>query len=388
MTKPLRVWYLKGGHAVDELKQLHPRLGQLPIGGPDQYLLAVMHLTGSHTLTVTTLGTDTSVHNIGRTTARTYAARPALGGKWAKLVAFLRSASHYLRDLVRFKPTRVFCGIEGPIALLSWLGAKLTNAEFSYFSHCALDLPSTSRLYRFANGFILRHADRIICNGPYLAAEAARLGAPADKVIEFNVGLDARDEQLLAERPRASLANDVPTIVYAGRIEADKGVFDLLAAFGTVREKHPCKLVYLGNGSAMDALTQQATLSTHSADVQILGHRPLDEVFRALQNAALVVTPTQSRFPEGRCKTVLEAFFAGTPVVAPDFGPFPYAVKSEYNGLLYRSDDVGAMSAAILRLIEDGALRERLAAGARATGDDMKTPVVTFRSALHTANAR
>lgn len=384
MTAPIpRVWYLKGGHATDELKQLYARFGELPIGGPDQYLLAVMHWCYPHSLTVATLGDVDSQQEMGHVHARTYAARPLIGSRWSRRLAFLRASASYFMDLLRFKPTRVLCGIEGPIALLSWLAARISNAQFWYFSHCAVDLPATSSAHRFANRFILRHANRVIANGPYLAEEAARLGASPSRITEFNVGLDAEHEQLLAQCPTTETHGIAPAIVYAGRIEADKGVFDLLQAFNALRSQNACRLIYLGTGSALNELKQQAASSHHQAHIEIRGQRPLPEVFSALKQAAVVVTPTQSRFPEGRCKTLLEAFFAGTPVVAPDFGPFPYTVITEQNGLLYAPDDVAQMTSALSRIITDRQFRDRLAQGARASGEKLKSPNVSFTSAIH-----
>ena len=52
----------------------------------------------------------------------------------------------------------------------------------------------------------------------------------------------------------------------------------------------------------------------------------------------MVVTPTQSQFPEGRCMATMEGLVMGVPVIAPNFGPFPFLVKHGENGLLFEPD--------------------------------------------------
>jgi glycosyltransferase involved in cell wall biosynthesis len=62
---------------------------------------------------------------------------------------------------------------------------------------------------------------------------------------------------------------------------------------------------------------------------------------------------------------VLEAFRAGTPIIARNLGPFPEIVAQSEAGLLF--DDAAGLGAAIARLSADQGLRDRLgAAGAHA----------------------
>jgi glycosyltransferase involved in cell wall biosynthesis len=69
-------------------------------------------------------------------------------------------------------------------------------------------------------------------------------------------------------------------------------------------------------------------------------------------------------------------------VIAPDYGPFPYMVKHEDNGLLYRPDDVDALAAALGRVLQDAGLRARLDEGALRWGRHFMHPETTFARAL------
>ena len=67
---------------------------------------------------------------------------------------------------------------------------------------------------------------------------------------------------------------------------------------------------------------------------------------------------------EGWGLTVLEAAACGTPAVGTDVPGLRDAVRDGETGLLVPLGDAAAMAAAIGRLLEDQALRDRLGAGA------------------------
>jgi glycosyltransferase involved in cell wall biosynthesis len=64
---------------------------------------------------------------------------------------------------------------------------------------------------------------------------------------------------------------------------------------------------------------------------------------------------------------LLEAMSWGMPVIATPVGGIPQILTHEANGLLVAPGDIAALAAAIKRLLQDRALRERLGSAARST---------------------
>ena len=94
--------------------------------------------------------------------------------------------------------------------------------------------------------------------------------------------------------------------------------------------------------------------------VRFVGER--DDVVPWLQALDLFVLP--SRF-EGYGMAYTEAIAHGVPVVGTTAGAIPDTVPASA-GVLVAPDDIEALAAALQRLMENPADRERLAAGARA----------------------
>ena len=84
----------------------------------------------------------------------------------------------------------------------------------------------------------------------------------------------------------------------------------------------------------------------------------------------------------------MEALVMGVPVIAPDWGPFPYLIRNEQNGLLFMGDSVEELKGAILRVLDDGELYEQLRQGADASCYELRNPAIGFLQAVNAAFER
>jgi len=166
--------------------------------------------------------------------------------------------------------------------------------------------------------------------------------------------------------PGAKADPEAPVIMAAGRLTAQKG-FDLLVdAFAPVAERHPrWELRIYGGGSQRDRLAAQVAERGLEGRVRLMGR--VDGLGEAMAEAS--VYALSSRF-EGFPMVLLEAMSTGLAVAAFDCPNGPAdAIEDGANGLLVAAQDVPALSAALLALVEDAQLRRRLGAAARATAE-------------------
>lgn len=145
-----------------------------------------------------------------------------------------------------------------------------------------------------------------------------------------------------------------------------KRVDHVIRAIALLRERGvPARLEVYGEGPARSDLETLITELDVADAVTLLGHVN-EPAARASRATVSVLASTY----EGQGLVVLESLLHGVPVVAYDinYGPREMITHGE-NGLLVPSGDIEALTDAIGQVLDDSALRARLAAGARTTVD-------------------
>jgi glycosyltransferase involved in cell wall biosynthesis len=137
------------------------------------------------------------------------------------------------------------------------------------------------------------------------------------------------------------------------------------------------RLVVVGDGPHEAALRQAAARLNLGDAVEFAGFLPLQEKVRRLREAWVLVQPSPK---EGWGLTVVEAGACGTAVVAADSPGLKDSVRRDETGLLVPYGDDSGLADALARVLEDGALRARLAAGGLAWAARFHWPDCARRS--------
>lgn len=184
--------------------------------------------------------------------------------------------------------------------------------------------------------------------------DLARRGIPPARVAVVHCGLDHATYRADPAVPRAP----VPTLLFIGRLRRYKGVDWVMRAMPRVLRRIPAaRLVVIGDGPWRPELRLAAARFGVAHAVEFRGFLPRAEKVRALQSAWALVQPSPK---EGWGLTVVEAGACGTAVVAADSPGLRDSVRRDETGLLVPFDDDDGLAAALVRVLEDAALRERL----------------------------
>lgn len=153
---------------------------------------------------------------------------------------------------------------------------------------------------------------------------------------------------------------DAPTIFFLGRHEPRKGLALCLEAFAGLRaDGVAARLWVAGEGPETERLMREYR---ECPGVEWLGAIGEEEKESRLGGASILCAPSLGGESFG--VVLLEAMAAGTAIVASDLPAYRKVVRRDLQGLLVPPGDVGALTSALRRLIEDPALAKSLARAA------------------------
>ena len=141
------------------------------------------------------------------------------------------------------------------------------------------------------------------------------------------------------------------------------GIDLLLRAFAGLPES--CRLLVVGDGPQRAELEALARDLGIAARTEFVGAAPHAEVPAWLHRFDVYAAPSRLD-SESFGVAVIEASACGLPVVVSDAGGLPEVVRDGETGLVVPRGDVPALQAALMRLVLDAALRERLGQAGRA----------------------
>jgi L-malate glycosyltransferase len=167
-------------------------------------------------------------------------------------------------------------------------------------------------------------------------------------------------------RRALGLAPDHIVVVNVGRYDEQKGQVHLLDAMRTVVHHEPrAHLVLVGWGPLEQALRARARALGIESHVVFAVER--SDAYEIVVAGDLFVFPS---LYEGLGIALLEAMFAGKPVVVTDVPPLTEVVRRDIDGLLVPAGDPDAIASAVLELLRDPARRRALGRAAKSRVQD------------------
>lgn len=241
----------------------------------------------------------------------------------AAAAAKVKGIVHTCRDYELISPQGTLDGIVGQWAMVGRWPITVYQRIRRYFSrhvHVAT-APSEYTLGAHVDKGFFQHAEKKVVPNSH-GKSAAWLESKREAIAERRQGEDGKNAGL--------------RILYLGRIEAEKGVQDLLKAFSACAERYAdIYMDVVGWGLLEDQLKRQ-----YGGHPRIHFHGKLfgSETEKILDTADVVVVP--SRWPEVFGNVIVEAFAMGKPVIGSTAGAIPELIEPGRTGFLFREGDV------------------------------------------------
>lgn len=190
------------------------------------------------------------------------------------------------------------------------------------------------------------------------------LRIPPEKVRVIHNGIEEQrvDASRREELRREFGFNDSHVVVVCvGRIAFHKGLRVLLDAMEQTAALEPAaRFLFVGEGPMENELKLRVENGSLKGKAVFAGSRK--DAVAIIAASELLVMPSLS---EGLPITLLESASVGRPMVATDVGGMPEVVMAEETGLLVPPRDSAGLAGAMVRLIGDKPLRDRMGAAAR-----------------------
>jgi glycosyltransferase involved in cell wall biosynthesis len=290
------------------------------------------------------------------------------GGKWR----FAPSVFRALRQ-ARQQVDVVCCVDYRAIGLAALAARAFTHTPVLFYAQTDGVL-SGSALRRLGS-LLYRRTDALACISRAIEREALTAGLARERVHYVPNPVDterfspATPEERRRLRARLRVGEEDVLAVFVGRLSREKGAVELATAWATVEPK--AMVAFIGppmTGHDWDVSGNVARIARESRitpSFRLVGGVPPDEVASWLKAADFAVQP--SHF-EAMGLAAAEAMAAGLPVIVTDTSGYRDFVVDGENGLIVPPKDIRALGDAVTRLVQDSALRARLASRARETG--------------------
>lgn len=246
----------------------------------------------------------------------------------------------------------------------AWLGPRLAAADavhahmFGGWWAAARAAPAATPLVASEhNGYLwpgrpriaelreaLRRVDQFFAHGPSARATVIAHGLPVDRVregISPVVGTEVGPEPGLPD----------PRIVFAGRLDPDKGPDILVEALGLLRDPPPTLIV--GDGRLRASLERRVRELGLAERVRFTGW--VEDPGRYIAGAGVLAIPSRE---EAFSQTAIIGLAHGVPVIGTEVDGFPVTLGNG-RGILVPPDDPHALAAALERVLRGAESRPR-----------------------------
>jgi len=246
-------------------------------------------------------------------------------------------------------------------------GIRLVVTQWENIPFALEDMPLVRHVKKVVRG----NADLFLAVSHSSEMALLKEGVPKVKIHVIPMGVDIRRfHPMCKDRGLCSklgLADDDIVFLFVGRLVKEKGILDLISAYGAIAHDFPSKtrLMVSGEGSLREMAEHHAHRLGIEKSVAFIGSQPYDEMPRLFSIADIFVLPSvpTRTWEEQYGMVLVEAMASGKALISTHTGAIPEIVGP--TGLLIPPGQPNRLYEAMRELAINGQKREELGKIAR-----------------------
>lgn len=215
----------------------------------------------------------------------------------------------------------------------------------------------------FIERVCIQRADMIVAVSQYTKGKLTSIyGVSPDRIEVIHNGWEEKsfvftEEEKAEVRAKYNIGNDMPILLFVGRIDdRRKGLDVLLKALKIVLKKTDATLVAAGSGKQKPFRQLSSSLGIAS---RVIFTGFVDNVTLQKLYSVCDIYVCPSRL-EGFGLTILDAMAAGKPVVATRVGAIPELIEQGKNGFLAQDNNETELATAIIQILDSSSHAEAM----------------------------
>jgi colanic acid/amylovoran biosynthesis glycosyltransferase len=252
----------------------------------------------------------------------------------------------------------------GPVGWSGMPSVQRTSARHivTFYGYDMSWLPATQPIWKDRYQELFATADRVLCEGPFMAEALVRLGCPRGKIRVHHLGIEVDN---IAFVPRRWTAGTPLRVLIAATFTEKKGIPDALEALGRIGRETRIEITIVGGARPNDVNDQRelgrirAVIDRFGlgANVRFLGYQSHARLFEEAYDHHIFLSPSVTAADGdtegGAPVTLIEMAATGMPIVSTNHCDIPNVITSHRSGLLANEHDVEQLAEHIKWLIRN-----------------------------------
>ncbi len=178
-----------------------------------------------------------------------------------------------------------------------------------------------------------------------------RTGSRPERTVWIPLGVNPnRFHKIFNSRQILGWPEQVPVVLYVGRLSIEKGVLDLVEAVHRVKDdlrRFPGRIIIGGKGNLYTTVQEKIHSYKLEEIIQVTDWINQDKLKIWYSAATVVVFPSHA---EAFGRVIPESFSCGTPIIASNIAGAKDHIENGKNGYTYKPGDINAL-ADLLRIV-------------------------------------